>query len=107
MGADKDALTDNHARLATVDPRDASDRDKATKAYRQRIVDAIQREINQNPKGLKRKRQTFERIAAAIEPPEGVERILGASVERIYNKFLHSGYDVGALYSCKTQLDWT
>ena len=98
LGADKEALPDDHALLATVDPRDASDRDKAVKAYRQCIVDAIQREIDRNPKVLRRKRQTFERIAASIEPPEGVERILGASVERIYNKFLHSGCDAGALY---------
>ncbi|MDX8529775.1 Mu transposase C-terminal domain-containing protein [Mesorhizobium sp. VK25A] len=98
VGAEKDDLPDDLVALSTVDPSKVSDVDMATQAYRLRIIEAIDDRIRRNPKALRRKRLLFGEIAASVEPPEGVEPILGASAERLYNVFKRSGCNPASLF---------
>ncbi|UVK49850.1 DDE-type integrase/transposase/recombinase (plasmid) [Mesorhizobium sp. AR02] len=97
-GADNELLDDSNAHLASVDTTKVSDRDEMVAAYRQRIVDAIEEELRSNPEGFKQRRKLFARIAASIPPPEGVDPVLGASVERHYKDYRITGCSTAALY---------
>lgn len=97
-GAEKELLDDGRSHLGSIDLTKVSDRDEAVAAYRQRLMDAVQGEISSNPKSLTQRRKMFSRVAESILPPEGVDPVLGASVERLYKKYKTGGCSTGALY---------